>query len=98
MKNHIDDKTNGINGGDCAPAEQSDIPSLPGQTDEARNIRETIAQAKIIPFQPDYRRKYSPKQTYHDTNADEKIPYWTGVIDGVILVLLAYLIYKMVYK
>jgi hypothetical protein len=98
MKNHIDDKIDGINSEDYAQGEQSNIPSSPDQTDGAGNTREIIGTGKILPFQPDYRRKYSPKQTYHDTNAGEKILYWTGVIDGVTLVLLAYLIYKMIYK
>lgn len=98
MKIHTGDKINGINTEDYAPGEQSNIPSLRAQTDGVDNTLEIIDKGKILPFQPDYHRRYSATHRYRDTDAGEKILYWTGVIDGGTLLLLAYLIYKIVYK
>ncbi len=98
MKNHIDDKIVGKDGGDCGPVEQLNIPSLPAPMDEAGNILEIIDRGKILPFQPDYRRRYSATHRYRDTDASEKNAYFQGVIDVAILGLALYLVYKMVGK
>ena len=98
MKNHIDDKIVGINGGDCGPAEQSDTPPLPARMATPDNTQGTIDTAKILPFQANYRRRYSSTHKYRDTDAGEKNAYFQGVIDITILGLALYLVYKMAGK
>ena len=98
MKNHIADKIDGINSEDYAQGEQSNIPSLRAQTDGVDNTLEIIDKGKILPFQPDYHRRYSSTHKYRDTDAGEKNAYFQGVIDVAILGLALYLVHKMVGK